>query len=848
MSARFYKRLPLALAIALKDMRGRLTGFRIFFACLALGTAALAAVGSFAEALYAGMAREGRAILGGDVELRLAHRAAPPAARAFFADFASQVSEVRRMNAMARAGDESLLVSLKAVDALYPLAGRMETKPAAPLSESFALKDGRYGALYDPSVARMLGVREGSSIRIGEAEFVLRARILSEPDRLADNVVYAPRLMISQEALDATGLAAPGSLLAYHYRLALKDAARASLADFAQRLRQRFPEEGFRIRDRENSSPQIRDFIERIGFFLSLSALAALVIGGIGVSNAVSAHLQSRLHRIATLKCLGAGLDLVFLIYLSQILILTAIGVAVGVAAGAAAPFLMDALAAGRIPVPLIPALYPLPLLMSALYGFVCALLFSVWPLAAARETPPAALFRAHIQDWDASPAWRYRILSAALALLLLLLAFLTAPDSRFALYFLLGCAAAILALQGLTMILLKAAARLPAAGGWLWRILRASLTRPGGTSSRIVLALSLGLALLSSVALVDGNIQSQIRSELPARAPAFFLTDIRGDQRAALKDLLAEKAGLSDLSFTPILRGRITHLNGARAEEAKIAADSAWALRGDRGLTYAAAAPSGSAVMEGRWWDADYDGAPLLSLDEELARDFGLGIGDSLSVSVLGRRMTAKIANIRRIDWESMGINFVLVFSPAPLRDAPHSYVAAFGVDEAEEAALRRAIAERFPNIAIISVRGAIDAVKGILENIAGAARAASLLTLLMGALVLSGAIAVGYRRKLYEAVIFKVLGATRRRLLLARLLEYALLGLISAAAALLIGALAAWAIITQIMRAEWIFLPLPLAGTVILACLLTICLGLAVEFRALRHPPARLIHAMAD
>ena len=241
-----YPRLPLALTIALKDMRGRLTGFRIFFACLALGTAALAGVGSFAQALYAGMAREGRAILGGDVEIRLAHRPATREARDFFRSAADQVSEVRRMNAMVRAGDESLLVSLKAVDALYPLAGRMETAPAQPLSESLALQNGRFGALYDPSVARMLGLKEGDKIRVGEAEFVLTARILSEPDRLADNVVYAPRLMVSQEALDATGLARPGSLLSYHYRLALKEEARPgeagpALASFIKRLREDFP-------------------------------------------------------------------------------------------------------------------------------------------------------------------------------------------------------------------------------------------------------------------------------------------------------------------------------------------------------------------------------------------------------------------------------------------------------------------------------------------------------------------------------------------------------------------------------------------------------------------------------
>ena len=845
--------MRLAFILALKDMRGPLAGFRIFFACLALGTGALAGVGSFAQSLYAGMAREGRAILGGDVEIRLPHQPAPEEARAFFAQSAAKLSEVRQMNAMALYGDDNLFVSLKSVDGFYPLAGRMETKPDKALAALLAAREGlggskRFGALYDPAVARLLGAKQGDTLRIGEAEFYFSAAILSEPDRLSDNVLFAPRIMISQEALGATGLVQPGSLLAYHYRIELSPAAALNPLGFTEALKERFPEAGWRIRDRNNSSPQIRRFIERFGFLLTLGALTALIIGGIGVSNAVAAHLQSRLRRIASFKCLGASAQQVFQIYLFQILILATGGILLGLFLGASVPYLVQGLASDILPVPLVADIYPLPLFMSALYGWICALLFSIWPLAAARDVPPASLFRAHIEPAKAWPSLPIQCFSLFLLLLLLLLAFFSAPEGRYALYFLLGCAAAILTLYSLSAFLLFSVKRLPQPQHWLWHIVRSTLIRPGGASARIILALSLGLALLAAVALVDGNVQNQLRSELPSRAPSFFLMDVRQDQRAALEEILRAEKSVSDLLLMPMIRGRVTHLNGIPADKAPIDPQSAWVLRGDRGLTYAEAVPENNAILEGAWWSPDYEGVPLISLEEEIARDLRLRVGDSMDINVLGRRIRTKIANIREVRWEEMGINFAIILSPNALQSAPHNFIGTFAIPENAEDRLRQSLVKRFPNIVLIPVRDALRAVRGILENISIAARAASALTLLTGILVLAGAMAAGYRQKLHEALIFKILGASRRRILLTSLVEYALLGLIASLSALLIGTIAAYMTITQIMGADWVFLPIPLIATTFLACILTIGLGVGTQYHLLRQRVAPLLQQMSN
>ncbi|MDO9126210.1 MAG: ABC transporter permease, partial [Parvibaculum sp.] len=326
----------LAARLARRELRGGLKGFRVFIACLALGVAAIAGVGSVSSALTHGLAEGGQEILGGDIAIRLIHREATPEERAFISDGTS-VSASAEMRAMARGADETAersqtLVELKAVDGVYPLYGEMELSPEMPLADALAIRDGRPGLVVEPNLLTRLGVEPGDLVRIGDAEFELRASIAREPDRVSDGFALGPRAMIAADALPLTGLVQPGSLVNYHYRVRLPDDARSpqQIAAWVEALNERFPDAGWRVQDRSDSAPGVRRFVERVALFLSLVGLTALVVGGVGVANAVKSYLDGKRTVIATFKCLGAPGPLIFRLYLMQVMALAAVGILIG--------------------------------------------------------------------------------------------------------------------------------------------------------------------------------------------------------------------------------------------------------------------------------------------------------------------------------------------------------------------------------------------------------------------------------------------------------------------------------------------------------------------------------------
>jgi putative ABC transport system permease protein len=291
------------------------------------------------------------------------------------------------------------------------------------------------------------------------------------------------------------------------------------------------------------------------------------------------------------------------------------------------------------------------------------------------------------------------------------------------------------------------------------------------------------------------------------------------------------------------MLRGQIMAVNGVSSADLAPIPDVEWVLRGDRGLTYGRAAPAGGEIVEGTWWAPDYQGPPLVSFDVEIAAGLDIGLGDTITVNVLGRPLTATIANLRKIDWASGGLNFFMIFSPEPMARAPHTYLTTVTMSPEKEAELTRAVAQAYPNVTIIRVKEALQAASGIIENIGLAVRGMSVVTLLAGILVLAGAMAAGHRARVYDAVVMKVLGATRLRVLTAFMLEYMLMGAGAALIAALAGTVASWALVVGAMQAEWIFLPGTLATTVVGATVLTVVLGLIGTYSALRAPSAPVL-----
>ncbi len=836
--------IKLAVRFARRELRGGLSGFRVFIVCLTLGVAAIAGVGSISEAVTGGLERDARALLGGDVSLRLIHRQATDTQRAYLADNGN-LSEVAEMRAMAQtAATENrrrTLVELKAVDDAYPLVGTIDLEGGKPLDEALAARNGIWGAVAEPGLAAKLGLKIGDKIQVGDTHFQLNALIDREPDRVTSILSFGPRLMVPIAALPATGLVQPGSLIRYRYRVVLSPGE--TLETWTAKIADAFPEAGWRVRTRDDAAPGLQRFVDRLTLFLTFVGLTTLLVGGVGVTNAVRSYLDSRTPVIATIKCLGGSTGLVFRIYLLQILALALIGIIAGLAIGAVAPMLAASALADLLPVKLAVSLFPKSLMLAAAFGLLIAFTFALWPLARARHVPPTHLFRDKVAPEKTRPGPAFIVATAIGATALAALTIATAADKWFAVWFVAGAIVALILLRGAATLLINWSRRIKNIKNTELRLALSNLHRPGTTSGSVVLSLGLGLTVLVAIALIEGNLSRQVNERLPEEAPAFFFLDIQPNQTGAFDTTVTGIDGTKDYKRIASLRGRIVEIDGVPVEERTIAPGSQWAVRGDRALTYAADPLEGADIVAGKWWPADYSGPPLISLDADIARDFGVGLGDTLTLNILGRDITAEITSLRAIDWRSLRFDFAIIFAPGTLENAPHTHIAAVRAPKDIENTVETAVSDRFANISVIRVREALQAAADILAGIGTAVRATASITIVAGALVLAGAVAAGRRQRIYDAVVFKVLGATRSMILRAFLIEYGVLGLATGAIAAVIGSFTAWAVIVWLMEADWVFIPTTVAVTIVLCLGVTLIIGFAGTWRALGQKAAPLL-----
>jgi putative ABC transport system permease protein len=819
-------RIALALRLARREMRGGLRSLRIVLACLALGVAAIAAVGTLRAGIQAGLQADGAAILGGDLELRTGARPAPEEARAWIAARGGAMSEVVSLRSMLVApGGERMLVELKAVDRAYPLYGALVLEPARTLIPG--------EVALDPLVAERLSLQPGDRVRIGEAQLRFGALVAAEPDKVATPAIFGPRAMIPLATLPETALLQPGSLVNHELRIRLPEGADAKA--FAAALRAAFPAEGWRVRTADAAEPGVNRFLDRAAAFLTLAGLTALLVGGIGVATGVHAWLEARARSIATLRCLGASSGTIFLTYLIQVLALAALGTAIGLVAGTGLTALAASALAGSLPVPPRLGFYPVPLALAALYGLLTALAFALWPLGRAARIPGAALFRDMVSHAAARPAPAVILANAAIAAALVALVVGTAEEPRFAAAFCAAAMAALLAFRLGAALLVRGARAFAHVRRPALRLGLANLHRPGAPTAIMVVSLGIGLTTLAAIAQIEGNLRRQLAGEMAARAPNFFFIDIQSDQAARFDALARALPGVEEVKRVPSLRARVVAVKGVPADQVQASPESRWALNGDRGLTYAATPPDGTRLVAGQWWPADYRGPPLLSFDAGVAKGWGVGIGDEITVNVLGRDITLRIASLREVDWRGLGINYVMVASPGLLEAAPHSHIATVRGDPAEDTRVLRAVTDAFPNVSGVRVRDALEGIASLLGRLGTALTA--------GALVLAGAVAAGQRQRIRDAVILKTIGGTAGQIRAAWLVEFALIGLVAGGLAALAGSAAAWGVVHYVMRAEWVPLPGTLALTILGCAALTMLAGQVGTALALRARPGPLL-----
>ncbi len=837
--------IPLGLRLAARELRGGIKGFRIFLACLALGVAAIAAAGSTAEAFRQGLASQARAILGGDLSVSSQARGFTPAERAVIGRF-GQVVYAAGARAMAQApSGERRLVEIRGVGPGYPLAGTVSVSGAPDLAAALApAADGTPGAAAEPALADRLGLKLGDRFMVGDRAFVLRALLLGEPDRIGRGFALGPRVLTRLSALAPTGLIAPGYPHAETARIALPPGV--PLAPAERRLRQALAAGDLDVHDRNDAAPGARRLIDQLNYFLGFIGLTSLLAGGLGVSTAVEAYLGQRKPSIAVLKALGAEARLVRDAYLAQIGVLALAGVILGLAIGAAIPLLIGAMAKTSLPFPALFALYPAPLLRAGGFGLLAAAAFALGPLARARATPPAALFR---QGLAARPTFGLEAIGAvAAALGLAVLTLVTAPSRLTALAMIGAVAAAFLILWLLGRGTVWTAGRLRGLTRGALRLGLANLAGPRSAARVAAPAIGLGVALLSAVMLIQSSLLAQVQDALPRAAPALVFTEIPQDQGAAFDAAVSPfTGGLSADRYQrfPLVTGRVIALDGRPLDKSKIRSDQRWAYDNDISLSVIGAEPHPSGVEQGAWWPADYSGPPLAVVERKVAEAGGLKVGAHLTVEVLGREITAQVAATRKVDWGGFGPDFVIILDPAALAGAPLRSVAIARLDAAHERALTRALGTSFPQVNVISVREQLEGAAALFGRLALAVRGAASVAALAGLLVLAGAVAAGAGAREREAALLKVLGAARGQVLAAYAVEYGAIGLVAGLAGGLIGAAAAWPVVTLVFEAPWSFDAAGLGLLIAGAAALTGLGGVAAALAALARRPAPALRA---
>lgn len=828
-----YSQWVLAWKLARRELREGLKGFRIFLGCLGIGVAAIAGVGTISASVTTGLDGQAKSLLGGDIDLRSHNNANSPEQDKYLLANSVALSKTQELRAMVSPVHNETskvrvrsIIELKGVDEAYPLIGKILLSPDIELNEALAQNgDGSFGAVVDSNLLKRLSLDVGDKVKVGQATFLVNATIKREPDRAASVLSFGPRMMVSTAAIKASELVQPGSQVHFHTRALL--ATGTDNKKWREALGNRFEQAGWRVRAPDEAAPGIRRFIERMTLFLNFVGLTALLVGGIGVTNAVGGFLESKITTIATLKCIGVRGVMIFKIYLLQVIALGSFGIVIGLLLGGALPAIGLHVLAEHMPIAPEIGFYPKPLLVATAFGLLTTLTFAFWPLGRAMEVPPATLFRDHMQPTNIRPGRNTIIGTTVGVAALAVMTILNSSELYFAYCFVGGAILAIMLLRSGASLMVGGAARFPLPKNLELRLAIANIHRSGSKAHNVVLSLGLGLSILVAVALIESNLTHQVNERLPDKAPAFFFIDIQPGQVTEFDKVVMGVEGTNGFKRMPSLRGRIVQIDGIPVENVTVAKETQWAINGDRALTSSAIPTEGSNIIKGEWWPENYDGPPAISLDSKLAKGFGVGIGDTLTLNVLGREIEGTITSLREIDWRSLRFDFAIIFAPGPLEGAPHTHIAAVEVPANNEAALENAVSQRFANITSIRVREALESASNILKGIAGAINGASLVTIAAGGLVLAGIITAGQRRRIYDSIIFKVHGATRIRLLKVYLFEYSILGMATGIISAAIGTLTAWLVIVFLMQVSWIFLPHIIAITVFICLFFTVAAG---------------------
>ncbi|HEX9668852.1 MAG TPA: FtsX-like permease family protein [Thermoanaerobaculia bacterium] len=832
----------------LRESRGARGRLAFFVACLGVGVAAVVAVAGLSASLDQGIRSEARQLLAADLAVESIRPLPPAVARAASELPGAQTTRVRELVSVVAAPPRTIagqaapgpsqLVEIKAVDGHYPFYGTLEVEPRRPLAALLAPDT----AVAAPELLAKLGVPVGGTIRIGGRDFRVAGTVRSEPDRLSISPSLGPRVFLSGAGLARTGLMGRGSRVEHRLLVKLPDGeAPGRVAMAAALLRRAAGAANVRVETYKEAQPNLREALGDIERFLGLVALLSLFIGGIGVAQSVRAWLAGRLDAIAVLKCLGMRPREVLGLYLGQTVLLGLAGSLAGIVAGAAVQWALPPLFPDLIPAELIRPWQPLALLRGLGLGVGVAVLFSLLPLADVLRVPPARVLRR-----DAEPLPRTRWLAAATlaALVAGVLAMAAAQSGSWELgaRFTGGLAVAAGLLWLGAFAVTRGVARLPRErGGLAVRHGLAALGRPGAATVGAIVALGVGVLVVLGMWLVERRLGEELAADLPAGAPSAFLIDVQPDQWQGVRAIL-QREGARHIDSVPVVTARLLAVNGRSVEQiVRGDRERRWALTREQRLTYLRELPDDNKVVAGALW-RDPRRAEV-SVEEDFARDLGVGLGGTLGFDVQGVPLELVVTSLRTVDWRNFRINFFLVAEPGVLEAAPQMRLAAAELPRGREQRVQDLLAARYPNVTLIRVREVLEKVMAVLERIGLGIRFLGGFTVLAGIAILAGAVAAGAARRGREVALLKTLGMTRRGVAAAYAVEYALIGLVAGVIGAGGGALLAWRVLTEGFEMSWRFQPGAVVAAVAWTAVLTVLAGLGASWRALERRPIEVL-----
>ena len=804
--------MSLPIRLALRDLRGGLSGLGLLWLCLAVAIAGLASVTSLASSIDRAIADNGRALLGGDLMLSISSREATPEEQAEIAALGRTSKSVTTRSMLVGPDGRSQLVELTGVDRNWRLAGEVDWGPGGRRPSGLEVGVGR-------EVAERLDLRLDQQVRLGDANYRIVSIIQKVPGD--SGFALAPPVIVDEAGLAASRLIQPGSISTTSHRILLPEGSDEEA--IGKQFQRRFPAGGWRATSRDEAGSGTRRFIDRLGQLLLLVALSALAIGGLGMSSAAAAFAASRRPSIAILKLVGATRRTVDTMLLAEIGLIALTAILAGLAIGAFAPALVGKATEGLLPISPDTSPQWLALAQAGLFGLLISFAASWRMVANAGETRPARLLRGDVGNGEPLK-WRTYVLPVAALAVAAAIAILGASDPLFAAMGI-GAIAVLCGLFALIGLLIRHIARRARhLGGPVTRLGIAALDRPGSATGRLAVSLGLGLTLLITLAGTASSILAEIDTSIPRRAPALFMVDIPRAEEQRFRQMAAQETPRAELRLVPSLRGPVTAVNGVRVVDMKDIPEGAWILRGDRGLTFARDLPPANRVVAGEWWAPDYAGPPLVSIDVDAATALNLKVGDTLTVSILGRPIEARIASFREIDWRSFGFNFAIIFAPGALEAAPYTLMATVAPAEGgSTSSLERRLTEELPMVSAIRVADIVAEVKMLLQSIDGAVRIATAFAILMGMIVLAGSVVATRRQRARDIILLRLVGATRGEVARSQLIEFAALAGAVALAAFGAGILAAKLAVTYVFEfpfsPDWQSLALIPVGAIALA-----------------------------